>query len=171
MKNTASQSDIDQVNSEPFDLTRNVNYLLRRAHARADQLFDGAMADLGLTPRQAALLYGVKICEGGSISALTIFTGMDRGTVSEMVPRLISRRLLERRPAKEDGRAMALYLTELGSELVDAATERTAALQAKVLATLPSEYRDLFMKMLLLMVGLEVQTRIKIDPNNRADSE
>lgn len=171
MKPTAAQSGSDQIDSESFDLTRNINYLLRRAHARADQLFDAEMADLGVTPRQAGLLYGIGLCEGGSISALTVFTGMDRGTVSEMVPRLISRHLIERRPAKEDGRAMALYLTKQGSELVDAVTERTTALQAKVLAPLPSEYRALFMKMLLLMVGLEIQTRTKVDPVNRAAPE
>lgn len=169
MKHAASQSDIGHIDPDSFDLTRNVNYLLRRAHTRADQLFDAEMADLGLTPRQAGLLYGIGLCEGGSISALTVFTGMDRGTVSEMVPRLISRQLIERRPAKEDGRAMALYLTKLGSKLVDAVTERTTALQARVLAPLPSEYRDLFMKMLLLMVGLEVETRIKVDPSNRIE--
>lgn len=148
--------------SEPlFDLTNNVNYLLRRAHARADQLFDEAMQDLGLTPRQAALLYGVQRCEGGSISALTALTGMDRGTLSEMVPRLTKRGLLERRPAKDDGRAIALYLTEMGAEMVDLATRRTAALQEKVLEPLPVEYRQLFIKMLSLFVGLTVETQTK----------
>ena len=144
-----------------FDLTNNINYLLRRAHARADQLFDEAMQDLGLTPRQAALLYGVQRCEGGSISALTALTGMDRGTLSEMVPRLTKRGLLERRLAKDDGRAIALYLTETGAELVDLATQRTAALQAKVLEPLPVEYRLLFIKMLSLFVGLTVETQTK----------
>ena len=151
----------------PFDLTKNVNYLLRRAHARADQLFDEAMVDLGLTPRQAALLYGVEICQGGSISALTALTGMDRGTLSEMVPRLAKRGLLERRLAKDDGRAMALYLTEHGAEQVKHATERTAALQAKVLEPLPPEYRELFIKMLALMVGIEVETRTRTERGAR----
>lgn len=142
-----------------FDLTNNVNYLLRRAHARADQLFDEAMQDLGLTPRQAALLYGVQRCEGVNISALIGLTGMDRGTLSEMVPRLTKRGLLERQLAKDDGRAIALYLTERGAELVDLATERTAGLQAKVLEPLPVEYHRLFIKMLSLFVGLTVETQ------------
>jgi MarR family transcriptional regulator, temperature-dependent positive regulator of motility len=144
-----------------FDLTKNVNYLLRRAHARADQLFDEVMRDLGLTPRQAALLYGVQRCMGGSISALSSLTGMDRGTLSEMVPRLTKRGLLERRIAKDDGRAIALYLTPAGAELVDHATRRTSALQARVLEPLPSEYRPLFIKMLSLLVGLTVETQTK----------
>lgn len=144
-----------------FDLTKNVNYLLRRAHTRADQLFDEAMQDLGLTPRQAALLYGVQRCEGGSISALTALTGMDRGTLSEMVPRLTKRGLLERRLAKDDGRAIALYLTEMGAQMVDLATQRTAALQEKVLEPLPVEYRQLFIKMLSLFAGLTEETHTK----------
>lgn len=157
----ANRHNETAADAPPFDLTNNVNYLLRRAHARADQLFDEAMQDLGLTPRQAALLYGVQRCEGGSISALTSLTGMDRGTLSEMVPRLTKRGLLERRLAKDDGRAIALYLTPAGAELVDQATKRTAALQASVLEPLPSEYRPLFIKMLSLLVGLTVETRSK----------
>ncbi|WP_181257314.1 MarR family winged helix-turn-helix transcriptional regulator [Pseudaminobacter soli (ex Li et al. 2025)] len=145
----------------PFELTRNVNYLLRRAHARADRLFDKAMQDIGLTPRQAALLYGVRRCRGGSISDLTALTGMDRGTLSEMVPRLMKRGLLEKKLAKDDGRAMALYLTKEGAGLVDLVIERTASLQAEVLDPLPHEYHELFVKMLSLFVGLTVETQSK----------
>lgn len=153
---------VERAGGEPvFDLTKNVNYLLRRAHARADQLFDEAMQGLDLTPRQAALLYAVQQCHGGSISALTELTGIDRGTLSEMVPRLAKRGLLERRLAKDDGRALALYLTKAGSELVDLTVDRTALLPAKVLEPLPSEYRELFIKMLSLLVGVVVETQTK----------
>lgn len=160
----ASRQDGNDAEVAPFNLTTNVNYLLRRAHSRADQLFDKAMSDLGLTPRQSALLYAVQLCEGGSISALTTLTGMDRGTVSEMVPRLIKRDLLVRQTAQADGRALALYLTERGAELVRLVTERTAELQSSVLEPLPPEYRVLFLKMLSLMVGMEVETRTRVEP-------
>ncbi|MFS8050181.1 MarR family winged helix-turn-helix transcriptional regulator [Rhizobium sp. BR 314] len=149
----------DGTGEQSFELTRNVNYLLRRAHTRADRLFDQAMQNVGITPRQAAVLYGVRRCEGGSISDLTSLTGMDRGTLSEMVPRLMKRGLLEKRLAKDDGRAMALYLTREGAELVDLVIAQTSALQAQVLEPLPREYHELFIKMLSLLIGLTVETQ------------
>lgn len=148
---------------DPFDLTTNVNYLLRRAHSRADKLFGEAMADIGLTPRQAALLYAVGLCPGGSISTLTRITGMDRGTLSEMSPRMVARGLLLRRQDENDGRAMALYLSEHGAELVRQVTLRSRTLPEKVLEPLPVEYRELFIKMLLLLTGIEVETRTRTD--------
>ncbi|MHB1570413.1 MAG: hypothetical protein ACYC0H_14585, partial [Solirubrobacteraceae bacterium] len=41
---------------ERFDLTNSVTHLLRRAHTRADALFDEVMCTGELTPRQTALL-------------------------------------------------------------------------------------------------------------------
>ncbi|MBO9523754.1 MAG: winged helix-turn-helix transcriptional regulator [Nocardioidaceae bacterium] len=143
-----------------FDLTHNVNFLLRLAHARGDLLFNEAMADLDLTPRQAALLHAVDRCAGGNISMLTGLTGMDRGTLSEMTPRLVKRGLIDRRPAPGDGRAKALYLTDAGVELLRLARERTAGLRDQVLDPLPPEYHELFVKMLAQMVGLETETRV-----------
>lgn len=149
--------------TESFDLTANVNYLLRRAHAHADRLFNEAMEDLGVTPRQAALLYAVQRCEGGNISQLTRLTGMDRGTLSEMTPRLVKRGLLSRVRAESDGRAKSLYLSEQGAALVAQVTERTQDLRERVLAPLPPEYHALFIKMLSLLVGLETETRTRTD--------
>jgi DNA-binding MarR family transcriptional regulator len=150
-----------------FDLTSNVNYLLRRAHAHADRLFGEAMADLGITPRQAALLYAVGQYEGGNISMLVRLTGMDRGTLSEMAPRLVKRGLLSRTRAKADGRAKSLYLSSEGAAVVRRVTERTRNLQAKVLDNLPPEYHELFIKMLSLLVGLESETRTRTDTRPR----
>lgn len=144
-----------------FDLEANVNYLLRRAHSRADQLFKEVMSGLGVTPRQAALLYGVEQWAGGSISNLTQLTGMDRGTLSEMVPRLVQRGLIDQTQAATDGRAMALSLTETGLQTVRALRERTPELQDRVLSTLPIEYHDLFIKMLALMVETETEIRVR----------
>jgi DNA-binding MarR family transcriptional regulator len=152
--------------SEPadlFDLSHNVNFLLRLAHARGDLLFNEAMGDLDLTPRQAALLHAVDRCEGGNISVLTVVTGMDRGTLSEMTPRLVKRGLLDRRPAPGDGRAKSLYLTPDGVALLQLARQRTASLRERVLASMPEEYHDLFVKMLAQLVGLETETRIVHD--------
>lgn len=149
-----------------FVLVENLNHLLRRAHARADQLFTEVMEGLDVTPRQSALLHGVKRCHGASISALTRTTGIDRGTLSEMVPRLVKRGLLRQTRSVEDGRAMALSLTEAGLAKVQEVEERTPQLRRELLSTLPPEYHDLFAKMLLLLVGIESEVRIRNSHEN-----
>ena len=142
-----------------FDLSSNVNYLLRRAHQHADDLFADAMAGLDVTPRQATLLFEIGQNVGISLSQLAHLSGVDRGTISEMVPRLERRGLLIQRRADDDGRAKALTLTPAGETLVRDAVCRTEGLAKRVLSSLPEEYRQLFLKMLSQLVGLEVETR------------
>jgi DNA-binding MarR family transcriptional regulator len=151
----------DPSDDDDFDLSSNINYLLRRAHARADQQFMTVMSGIDVTPRQGALLYGVSHAPGASISKLTQLTGMDRGTLSEMVPRLVKRGLVAQSRAEDDGRAIALTLTATGEEVLALLTQRTPELERAVLHDLPVEYRDLLVKMLSLMVGLEVETRVR----------
>lgn len=150
---------------DPFTLFSNVNYLLRRAHGRADALFAEAMRGVGITPRQAALLHAVGRADGSSVSDLTRVTGMDRGTLSDMIPRLVARGLLTESRSESDGRAKALALTPSGAEAVAEVSRRTATLEAEVLSTLPEEYHPLFIKMLALMVGLETEVRDRSQDN------
>jgi DNA-binding MarR family transcriptional regulator len=146
-----------------FDLSSNVNYLLRRAHQRADDLFAEAMSGLDVTPRQATLLFIIGQNVGISLSGLTRVSGVDRGTISEMVPRMEQRGLLVQAKADDDGRAKALRLTLSGEALVRDVVARTEGLVDRVLSTLPHEYHELFIKMLKLLVGLEVESRIPTD--------
>jgi DNA-binding MarR family transcriptional regulator len=142
-----------------FDLTSNVNYLLRRAHQRADELFAEAMTGLHVTPRQAALLFVIGRYQGSSLSELSRSSGIDRGTISEMVPRLERRGLLVQRKAENDGRAKSLVLTAEGDRLVRDVIVRTEGLQRRVLHLLPVEYHQLLVKTLRQIIGLEVETR------------
>ncbi|WP_327242115.1 MarR family winged helix-turn-helix transcriptional regulator [Streptomyces sp. NBC_01320] len=144
----------------PFDLSSNVNYLLRSAHQRADELFAEAMTGLDVTPRQATLLFVIGKNEGASLSDLTRYSGIDRGSISGMVPRLERRGLLTQSRADSDGRAKALTLTPSGEALVHDVVHRTEGLAERVLGSLPEEYRQLFVKMLRQMVGVEVETRV-----------
>ena len=146
-----------------FDLSSNVNYLLRRAHRRADDLFADAMAGLDITPRQATLLFAIDRNAGGRLSDLTRIGGLDRGTVSEMVPRLERRGLIVQSKADDDGRAKSLTLTRSGEVLVQHVVLRTEDLAARVLSSLPEEYHQLFLKMLRQLVGLEAETRVRVD--------
>lgn len=148
---------------ESFDLSSNINYLLRRAHHRADDLFAEAMKGLDVTPRQATLLFTIGQNAGTSLSELTRASGVDRGTISEMVPRMEQRGVLVQARADDDGRAKALWLTPSGEALVREVVARTEGLVDHVLSTLPHEYHELLIKMLKQLVGLETESRIRID--------
>lgn len=161
-KATATGADgasVAVAGGEEFNLTSNVNYLLRLAHARADYLFNREMAEIGLTPRQAGILYAAGTTPGCSLADVSRITGIDRGTIAEMVPRLVQRGLLVQTRASGDGRAKALCCTDAGVAAIRFVLERTPALTDEVLSTLPEEYRPLLVKTLRLLVGLEVETR------------
>lgn len=144
---------------EEFNLASNVSYLLRRAHARADCLFNQVMAQVGVTPRQAAILYAAWTAPGCSLTDVSRITGIDRATIAEMVPRLARRGLLAQIRASGDGRAKSLYCTDAGKAAFRCVSERTPALTLEVLATLPEEYRPLLIKTLRLLIGLDLETR------------
>lgn len=144
---------------EEFNLASNVNHLLRQAHARADFLFNQLMAEIGLTPRQAAILYATGAAPGRSLTDLSRITGIDRGTIAEMVPRLVRRGLLAQTRSSADGRAKALFCTDAGKAAFRFVLERTPALTSEVLGMLPEEYHPLLVKMFRLLVGLERETR------------
>jgi DNA-binding MarR family transcriptional regulator len=150
-------------NEVSFDLSSNVNYLLRRAHQRADDLFAEAMCGLDVTPRQATLLFIIGQNAGASLSVITRVSGIDRGTISDMVPRLERRGLLVQAKADDDKRAKALQLTPSGEALVRDVVVRTEGLVDRVLSRLPHEYHELFIKMLRQLVGLEIESRIQTD--------
>lgn len=144
---------------EEFNLASNVNYLLRRAHARADFIFNQLMAEVGLTPRQAAILYATRAAPGCRLTDLSRITGIDRGTIAEMVPRLIRRGLLVQTRSSTDGRAKALFCTDAGKAAFRFVLERTPELTREVLGFLPEEYHPLLVKMTRQIVGLERETR------------
>ncbi|MHB1808740.1 MAG: MarR family winged helix-turn-helix transcriptional regulator [Solirubrobacteraceae bacterium] len=140
---------------ERFDLTNSVTHLLRRAHTRADALFDEVMCTGELTPRQTALLVASHQHPGATMAALAAEISVDRNTLAEMVRRLIDRGLLERRPSEQDRRAWSVHSTPAGDALLRAILPNNARLMKEVMRPLPPEYRMLFLKCLRLMVGVE----------------
>lgn len=133
-----------------FDLGESVAFLLRRAHARAEALFDEIM-QTQLTPRQTALLVASNQHPGATVADLADLIAVDRSTVAEMVSRLISRRLLRRERSATDGRAWAVFTTAQADALLLEVLPRNARLMQEILAPLPVELRQLFVTCLKIM--------------------
>jgi DNA-binding MarR family transcriptional regulator len=82
-------------------------------------LKDGALSFV--TPRQLAVLIAVSENEGLNQTDVVKRTGIDRGTMAEIIPRTLRKGLLQLRRRRTDTRAKVLRLTDEGRLLLAAA--------------------------------------------------
>lgn len=117
-----------------MDALRRIVQALRRASARYER-------EAGLTSAQVFILKTLHSRPGVSVNALAAATHTQQSTVSEVVTRLETRGLIERRAAAQDRRRVELRLTPQGEQLIanDAATPQEALVAA--IAALPAEKR------------------------------
>jgi DNA-binding MarR family transcriptional regulator len=134
-------------------LNRSATHLLHRAGQRAADIFSEESRAGGLTPRQFAVLMAVSEQEGLTQTELVERTGIDRSTLADIVARLLSRGLIQRRRAKDDGRAYAIKLSAQGAKALREAQPGAAAADTRLLASLPPGKRQDFLESLNLIVG------------------
>ena len=138
-----------------FQLTEVVSHLLRRAHFRAEEIFSGRAGQLGLTPRQKALLITAYQNPGANQSLLADRIAIDRNSFAEMLARMLKAGFLERRRAPQDARSNQIFITGKGIEAVKRIMPVDRLVEAEVIGPLPPEYRPLFIKCLRMMVGID----------------
>jgi DNA-binding MarR family transcriptional regulator len=134
-------------------LNRSATHLLHRAGQRAADIFADETQGGGLTPRQFVVLTAVSQQEGLTQTDLVDRTGIDRSTLADIVARLLTRGLIQRRRAKDDARAYAIKLTAQGSKALRDAQPAAAAADTRLLANLPPAKRQDFLESLHLIVG------------------
>ena len=156
-KPTAPSRAADQgiVLADQFVLSDVVSHLLRRAHFRAESLFDGELGQWGLTPRQKALLVMAHQHPGETQNQLAERVALDRASFAEMLRRMVARGLLKRVAARSDRRAYAIFITPKGEALMRNIMPLDHLVEERVIAPLPPEYRPLFLKCLRMMIGIE----------------
>ncbi len=140
-----------------FELTYIASHLLRRAHFRAEELFAAEIGDLGLTPRQKALLIVAYRHPGSNQGDLADRIAVDRNTFAEMLARMVKSGLLRRATDPEDRRAKRVFITRRGIDLLKQVMPLDRRVEDQVIAPLPPEYRPLFLKCLRMMVGIAGQ--------------
>jgi DNA-binding MarR family transcriptional regulator len=134
-------------------LDRSAMHLLHRAGQCATDIFTEEANSSGLTPRQYAVITTIAEEEGLTQTELVERTGIDRSTLAEIVSRLLSRGLIQRRRAKEDARAYAIKLTAQGWKSLREAEPGANATDTKLLGALPASKRQEFLDSLNLIVG------------------
>jgi len=93
--------------------------------------------------------------EGLTQTELVDRTGIDRSTLADIVARLLSRSLIQRRRAKDDGRAYAIKLSAQGAKALRDTQPGAAAADTRLLANLPATKRQDFLEFLNMIVGAD----------------
>ena len=134
-------------------LERSATHLIHRVGQCATDIFQDEASASGLTARQFAVLMTIAEEEGLTQTDLVDRTGIDRSTLADIVARLLSRGLIHRRRAKEDGRAYAIKLTSQGWRGLREAEPGAAATDSRLLAMLPPAKRQEFLDILNMIVA------------------
>ncbi|XSG81915.1 MAG: MarR family winged helix-turn-helix transcriptional regulator [Methyloligella sp. ZOD6] len=133
-------------------LDRSAMHLLHRAGQFANDVFLLEASACHLTPRQFTVLATVGEAEGLTQTDLVERTGIDRSTLADIVARLLSRGLIRRRRAKQDGRAYEIRLTRAGVKTLSEAQPRAMAADMRLLSKLPPAKRQDFLESLNLII-------------------
>jgi DNA-binding MarR family transcriptional regulator len=104
-----------------------LGFHLRMASAAVARDFAAAMADLGLTQKQYAVLELIAANPGVSQIDMATILDTDRATMMALVDRLDARGLVARAASSRDRRRQELSLTRPGRSLLRQARERIAA--------------------------------------------
>jgi DNA-binding MarR family transcriptional regulator len=129
-------------------LDRSASHLLHRALQLALDIYGAETGAGAITQRQFAVLAAAGARDGCTQSDLVKATGIDRSTLAELVGRLTSRGLIARERSASDGRANTVRLTDEGRSVLEGATPKVAAADARILGLLPAGKRDSFLKIL-----------------------
>ena len=139
-----------------FSLRNVPGHLIRRSQQRAVDLFVDEVGEDGPNPRQFAVLVNVFLSPGLSQTALVKASAIDRSTLTEVLRRMIDKGMITKTRTKEDQRANALYITDVGTRLLENAVEATQRAQQRMLAPLPETERAAAMKILAVLAGYGV---------------
>lgn len=104
-------------------------------------------AGTDITPVQYAALTAIQAYPGMDQGTLAYVIGYDRATIGGVVDRLEKKGLVERQVCARDRRARALFLTTAGEDLLPLIEDKVADAQARILAPLPEDERDRFLRM------------------------
>ena len=125
-------------------------HLIRRLQQHSSQVFTAHMRQHGwdITSVQFAALDAIQwhpLIDQAGVAALIAY---DRPTIGEVVSRLVSKGLVERKVSEADRRARVLTLTQQGEDLVARLRPVVEELQADIVAGLTASEQVRFMELL-----------------------
>ena len=134
--------DAPDMSVDPDRPPRSVGFLISQLGFISSRGFHEALRPLGIDPRQWTLLRYVDQAEGQSQQALAERLGMPPSGMVALVDALEDGGMLERRPAPDDRRVRALYLTAKGRRTLKRAVETALAFERELCAGLKTAERE-----------------------------
>lgn len=120
----------------------------RITHLAIFRLAEQALADLGITPQQFALLVVVQRNPGSRQSLLARARGLDKSTLVPMIDRLERDGYLERRALATDRRIKTIWITLRGEEVLQSAIPLVRRLDDRIGAHLTDGERTELLRLL-----------------------
>lgn len=125
----------DQKNPLSLEATGCLAFSIRKAARGITQLYDEALAPLGLKSTQFSVLNAASLAEGVGINQLALLLVMDRTTLTRNLKPLRQEGLLEVGPGP-DGRTRSIRLTQKGQRLLKRALPLWHDAQKRAIAKL-----------------------------------
>lgn len=125
-----------------FDFKESLLHLLHRSSQIADDLFASRKELDGLTSRQFIVLAAVKNRDGISQTDITLATGIDRSTLTDLVGRLHAKGLVARNRSRFDARSYEVRLTPEGDAVLSAAIPLVQEIDRRLMERAPAGARE-----------------------------
>jgi len=127
-------------------------FLIRRLHQIHTGIFAEETRDFNITPVQYSLLSALGDHGEMDHNSLALEIGLERTSVSEVLPRLENRGLISRTQSETDRRVRLIRLTRQGKELLRKMAAPAQRAHDRTIATLDEEERNLFMLGMIRLV-------------------
>src|ERR1700712_2936209 len=147
MPNKSEAVTMDSVYTKP-------GYLFRRMQQIAVAIFVEECRAYGLTPVQFAALVWIHTHPGIDATRLSAVIAFDRSTLGNVIERLESKALIERKPSREDKRVKLLYLTKSGAAVLRDIMPSVEHAQLRMLQPLKPADRKTLLTLLTQLVDL-----------------
>jgi MarR family transcriptional regulator, lower aerobic nicotinate degradation pathway regulator len=147
MQNKSAPLTMDAVYTKP-------GYLFRRMQQIAVAIFVEECRAYDLTPVQYAALVAIRTHPGIDATRLSAVIAFDRSTLGNVIERLETKQLIERKPSRGDKRVKLLYLTKAGIALLRDIMPSVDRAQARMLQPLKPADRKTLMALLTQLVDL-----------------
>ena len=144
-------------------------FLLRRAHQISAAVFEDECKAVSLTPAQFGVLTVLRSSPGLDQSSLARALGFDKVTVLRVLRGLEARGFVERAPAPESRRNLAVMLSPAGNKLLAKAQKPAELAYHRLMSPLSNEQQMQLVALLQqLTEGLEGHARAAFIPQGKA---
>jgi MarR family transcriptional regulator, lower aerobic nicotinate degradation pathway regulator len=134
------------------ELSKRLNYLIRRMHQTADAYFLEETQPFDVTPVQPAALRAIELRPGVDQLRLGRAVRLDRTTIAGVVKRLETKGLILRQESPRDRRSNLLQVTEAGKSMLAELIPAADRAQRRMLAKLQPAERKQLMELMVRLI-------------------